>query len=203
MLGHSSSRRHVRHNDNEPCLAYSSSMNVHRGYDVIGQVFTDHFKAAAHSIFKLGVLQNYIGEDAGLSWRTWEAGKFDESMQLARSDPRYISWMRLCHESPASITRAQVVERPLTPYTAWELALFAEYQKQGAEKVYFTEAAHLLGKAALPDSDIVIFDDQRVLQWLYIPDSHGLVDGGTIWDAAEGDDISQFIALRQAVLDQA
>lgn len=151
----------------------------------------------------VGVLQNYVGEDASPSWRAWEAGRQQESMQCVLDDPRYRDWIQMCQESPATFTRVQVTEPPLTPYAAWQLALFAEYQKQGIEKVYSVKSARLLGKVALPHSDVIIFDNQRVLQWSYVSDSYGTVDGGTIWDVADGDDISEFLSLRQVILDQA
>lgn len=124
-------------------------------------------------------------------------------MQLVSGDARYADWIQKRKESPATFTRVQVIERPLSVYTAWQLALFTEFQRQGIEKAYSIESACLLGKTALPESDIVIFDDRRVLQWSYTPDRQGLVDGGIIWDVAAGDDIEQFLALRQDVLDQA
>jgi len=177
-------------------------IKVH-GYDKIGQVFTDYFTEARSNIFKLGVLKNYVDEDDSQSWRAWEAGRQQESMRLVSDEARYKDWIQKRKKSAATFTRVQVIERPLSTYTAWQLALFAEFQKQGIEEAYSVESAHLLGKLVLPESDIVIFDDQRVLEWSYAPDSQGKVDGGTIWDKAAGDDIEEFLALKKAVLDQA
>jgi len=173
------------------------------GYDEIGRVFTDYFTEARNNIFKLGVLQGYVDEDNSSSWRAWEAGKGQESMQLVSDDARYKDWIQKRKESPATFTRVQVIEQPLSVYAAWQLALFAVFQRRGIEEAYSVESACLLGKVSLPKSDILIFDNQRVLQWSYVPGSQGLVDGGTIWDVAAGDDIERFLVLRQNVLDQA
>lgn len=166
-----------------------------QGYNEIGQIFTGYFTEARSNIFKLGVLQSYLGEDTSPSWQAWEAGRQDESMQLVFQDPRYIDWIQKRQASPATFERVQVIEQPLTTYAAWQLALFAEYQKLGIEEVYSAESARLLGKVVLPDSDVVIIDNQRVLQWSYAPNSQGQVDGGTIWDVAAGDDISRPISI--------
>jgi hypothetical protein len=176
-----------------------------QGYDEIGRVFTNYFTEAQNNIFKLGVLQDYVDEDASPSWHAWKAGRRQESMQLVSDDARYKDWIQKRKESHAAFTRVQVIEQPLSSssYAAWQLALFAEFQRQGIEEAYSLEATRLLGRAALPESDIVIFDNQRVLQWSYAPDSQGQVDGGTIWDVAAGDDIEQFLALQKDVLDQA
>jgi len=172
-------------------------------YDEIGEVFTDYFTGAQNNIFKLGVLQDYADEDAGLSWQAWKIGERKASMKLVFDDPRYMDWIQARKKSPATFTRVQVTRQPLSVYTAWQLALFAEYQKHGIEDAYSVDAMRLLGKVALPDSDVVMVDNQRVLQWSYAPGSQGQVDGGTVWDTADGDDISQFLNLQQTVMSQA
>ncbi|MET1033457.1 MAG: DUF6879 family protein [Candidatus Saccharimonadales bacterium] len=181
-------------------------MNTIHGYDESGRVFNDYFTAARYSIFKLGVLQSYVGEDTSPSWQSWEMGNREESMRLIFDDPesRYADWMRLCNESRASLTRVQVTESPLTPYADWQLALFQEYQRQGAEQV-FTVSADSLGASALPASDILIFDDRRVLQWTYVEGSQGQVNGAKTWDVMEGDTntVASFLTLRQDIIDQA
>lgn len=177
-------------------------MKIVHGNEDIGRIFTNSCQRAERGIFKLGVLQDYVGEDASPSWQAWDAGDYEQSIPLALSDPRYMDWIAFCKEN-ARFTRVQVVDGSENPYAAWQLALFAEYQKQNAEKVFLVESACLLGKVALPESDIVIFDDQRVLQWSYIPESGGKVNGGKVWDVLEGDDISGFLTLRQEVLDHA
>lgn len=166
--------------------------------------FTDLCRKAERTIFKLGVLQNYVGEDASASWQTWEARGADyanASMQLMHNDPRYITWMQFCREN-APMTRLQIVETPLTPYAEWQLAVFREYQKEPrAERVHIV-TAESLGGLVLPPSDILIFDNESVLQWTYVPNSDGKVEGGIIWNASEGDDMSNFLALRDDLLDR-
>lgn len=173
-------------------------MNTIHGYDEIGNEFTQRCKKSKEGIFKLGVLQNYTGEDASDSWAKWDARYPKESMRLMHQDQRYVDWMQFCKEN-APMTRVQIIEPSLTKYAEWQLAVFREYQKEKAEKVRLINA-ELLGGLALPASDLVIFDDESVLQWSYEPDSDGKVDGGTVFDVSKGDDIGYFLALRDNLL---
>lgn len=184
-----------------------------RGYDEIGRKFNEFFDEAKEDIIKLGVLDDYKGEYDGEPLKLWEDGKHKESIQLALEDERHRAWIKRCKDwkerrgDSAEFTRVQMVGEQLSTYDAWQLALFAEYQKQGAERVFTVDRKRLLGAAALTKveltSDLLFFGKRHVLQWSYEKGSKGKVNGGTIYDVKAGDDISEFIALKEIALDLA
>ncbi|HSX07694.1 MAG TPA: hypothetical protein VLG11_02275 [Candidatus Saccharimonadales bacterium] len=176
-----------------------------RTYDTkesAGTAFNRMLDMAKHSVFKLGVHQNYEGEDSSASWGAWRSGAHEDSIWLMYQEPRYTDWIERCiglRNRGVKFTRAQIVDVPLSDYTQWMLSVFREYETMGAEKVVTATTEQVRG-LALPPNDFVIADDALVLQWDYASGTQGEVSGARLMEPADGPQFAAYLVLRDTVL---
>lgn len=93
-----------------------------------------------HEWFKLEVLQDYGGQDDNPSLRSWLAGDHRTSLELlAQMDT---GWRARCQEKVSRgvlLRRVRIVERPFTPYTAWEMGYYRHTNIPGGEQVLLVD----------------------------------------------------------------
>jgi len=176
-------------------------VEYYSGHTLIGKIFTQLFVAAKNEIFKLGVFQEYPGEDASPCRHAWEQGDYQQSIELFADDNRYKEWIALCLASPARVIRGQIVVEPWRPYLEWSLLCpFQQYQKHGAENLYILTDQNYRKAAgpSLPTSDFLVFDGTKALQWQCADD--GNVIGGWTWDVDAGDNITAFLDVQDVFM---
>lgn len=149
--------------------------------------------------FKVEVLQDYSGEDAGPSLNQWLKGYKEQSIQLMKLGD-YSEWIQDCQKKlnqGVNLIRIHVTEEPLTPYMEWELQHYkiVNIPKCG-EKVHLVSRSDIL-ELELPAGDLMIFDKKRVVVNKY--NSRGLMTHQTFYD--ENDDINKFLELRKMLME--
>lgn len=180
-------------------------MRFYRTKESAGAAFNAVLDKAEHSVFKLGVRQNYEDEDNSASWGAWCNGAYEDSMCLVYQEQRYIDWMSRCMElrnRGVKFTRAQVIDVPLSNYAQWSLSVFRQYEEVGAERVV-TVKTEQVRDLALPATDFIIADNTQVLQWEYVPDTQGEVLGAQFIEPADGVKFTAYLALRDVILNRA
>lgn len=148
--------------------------------------------------FKVEVLQDYSAEDKSPSLEAWMAGDKEKSLELLGKDSN--EWNDACREKAEAgvrLTRIHVVDYPLSDYVQWEIEVYKTHNvPHGRENVYLIDRKNLEG-LDLPAGDCMIFDKKRVVVNDY--DETGYAYQQTFYD--DGDDIEQFLNLREALLD--
>lgn len=148
--------------------------------------------------FKLEVLQDYSGEDAGESLGAWLKGDRRLSMQLL--DAESTEWAEKCQEKislGAKLIRIHVVDYPLSDYMQWEIEVYRRRNvRLGGEEVYLLDRRDI-PDVDLPTGDMMMFDENRVVVGHYSPG--GRVESQDFYDA--GDDISGFLSIRARLLE--
>lgn len=147
--------------------------------------------------FKVEVLQDYSGEDAGASLSAWMDGDRERSMQLLSAEPH--EWADDCRrkfENGVRLTRIHVVDYPLSEYVQWEIEVYRNRNiPLGREDVYLLDRKDVAG-LDLPAGDLMMFDRTNVVVGNY--DDSGYSVTKTFYD--ENDDLSKFIDLRDKLL---
>ena len=151
--------------------------------------------------FKVEVLQDYSGEDAGPSLNSWLKGDKEKSIDLIKK-ANYIKWVEGCQKKikqGVKLIRTHVVEEPFTPYIEWEVEHYklVNVPKCG-EKVYLLNRLDITD-LELPAGDLMIFDKKRVVVNKY--NSRGRMTHQTFYD--EADDIARFLELRIELMKRA
>ena len=147
--------------------------------------------------FKIEVLQDYTGEDDSPSLRAWLAGNKEESLTLLRQTT-HSGWRDRCQEKHAAgvlMRRIRIIQKPLYPYTEWEIEFYKHINVPSGEQVFIIdkqEATNL----DLPSGDLMMFDNKRVVICSY--DKTGRVARKTFYD--ENDDITSFLQLKHDLL---
>jgi hypothetical protein len=136
--------------------------------------------------FKIEVLQDYSGEDDCESLQAWLLGDKTRSLDLMRTMPQRAAWEAQCQQKCAEgvqMRRVRIIQRPLTPYTAWELEFYRRANIPGGEEILVVDhddIAHL--HHWLPAGDVMLFDGERAGQCDY--DSSGRMTSETFYDLA-------------------
>lgn len=144
--------------------------------------------------FKIEVLQDYSGEDSGPSLDAWLSGDKEKSIQLMKGDYSK-EWVALCQKSPAQKRRFRIVRTPYTSYTEWEIELYKQVNIPLAGEIVSLVPTEKTGHLNIPDGDVMIFDQKRVVRVYYSPE--GRVEKMDFYD--EGDDTKDFFVLRQEI----
>lgn len=150
--------------------------------------------------FKLEVRQDYTGEDDCPSLRAWVDGERKRSLELLDMQAAQSRWRQRCLRTSSAgilLRRVRVVDWPLQPYTAWEMEYYRRVNIPGGEQVLFVDRDQVAG-LDLPDGDIRMFDDKRLLVGTY--DETGRLVTDALYDTVQGDDITDFLRLKDTVL---
>jgi hypothetical protein len=154
--------------------------------------------------FKVELLQDYTGEDDGESLQAWKAGDKKRSEQLLSTSAGDAEWIKTCRakvRQGVELIRLHAVEEPYTPYLAWELMAYRLKNIPACgEKVSLVPKQKIAG-LDLPPGDLMIFDNKRVVINAY--DDTGLMVRADFYDADGGDDISEFLLLKEELTKQA
>src|SRR5581483_12017974 len=144
--------------------------------------------------FKIEVLQDYSGEDASPSLQAWLAGDKQTSIALM---PKYgKAWIEMCRRIPARKRRFHIIEKPYTPYLEWEIELYKRMNIPLAGEEVFLVPKESVAHLALPDGDVMIFDNKRIVHNHYSPT--GYLEQMDFYE--EGDDITTFRNLKSALV---
>ncbi len=162
-----------------------------------GKLWEAWWDAMEQEWFKVEVLQDYRGEDDSPSLAAWRLGKKEESLILLKNQGLDADWQKaLDTKKHVKKLRFHIIEKPLSSYMEWEIEHYKIYNIPfGGEEIYLVpkeKVRHL----QIPDGDFVIFDNKRVVKNTY--DSTGKVVTYDFYE--EGDDISQFLALKSELL---
>lgn len=147
--------------------------------------------------FKIEVLQDYAGEDDSPSLRAWLAGDRKTSFDLLKQTT-HNGWLTMCQEKHSAgvlMRRIRIIEKPITPYTEWELEFYKHINIRGGEQVFLVDHEAVKG-LDLPSGDLMMFDNKRVAVCAY--DKTGRMVSETFYD--EQDDISKFLRLKDKLL---
>lgn len=160
-------------------------------------VWDEFWDAMESEWFKVEVLQDYSGEDAGESLSSWMAGDRERSIALLRSESN--PWTDDCRkkvESGVKLTRIHVVDYPLSDYIQWEIEVYKNRNiPLGMEEVYLLDRKDI-ASPDLPAGDVMMFDQKNVVVGNYDEDGYAVTQ--TVYD--QNDDISRFLELRTKLL---
>lgn len=151
-----------------------------------------------HEWFKLEVFQDYAGEDNRPSLRAYLAGDPTQGLALLEQEAQQSPWRERCRQKRDQgvlLRRVRILETPHSPYTAWELEYYRLINKPGGEQVFVIDKENISG-LDLPDGDLMMFDNQRVVVNTY--DETMRMDKQTFYD--ENDNIAGFLALKESLL---
>lgn len=151
--------------------------------------------------FKVEVLQDYSGEDAGPSLEAWIKGDKQTSIRLIREE-NHIEWVEDCQKKlkqGVELTRIHLVEEPPTPYLEWEVE---HYKLVNIAKC--GESVYLLNRSEvkdldIPAGDLMVFDKKRAVVNTY--NSRGFMTHETFYD--KDHDIKKFLELRKKLMERA
>lgn len=143
--------------------------------------------------FKIEVLQDYSGEDRGVSLDAWLAGDREKSIQLMGKDEGGREWIKMCKKSPARKRRFHIVEQPHTPYLEWEIELYKRINIPLADEEVFLVPKEKVTHLTIPDGDVMVWDSKRVIRNHYTIE--GLVKSMEFYE--EDDDIHYFFKLQE------
>ncbi len=151
--------------------------------------------------FKVEVLQDYYGEDAGPSLDYWLKGDKKRSINLIKAAD-YSKWVEDCRkklEQGVRLTRMHIVEEPYSPYIEWELEhyKYVNIPKCG-EEIYLVNRLEFKD-SGLPSGDLMIFDKKRAVVNKY--NSRGRMTHQSFYD--ETDKIGRFLELRKTLMERA
>lgn len=147
--------------------------------------------------FKVGVLQNYIGEDDSPSLRAWLAGDKEKSVALIQ-DATHGGWSKLCKEKSDQgvlMRRIRIIEKPLTPYTEWEIEYYKRINIPGGEQIFVVDKQQIEA-LDLPSGDLIMFDNGRAVICGY--DKTGRMAHQDFYD--KHDDMTKFLELKRNLL---
>lgn len=143
--------------------------------------------------FRLEVLQDYSGEDAGPSLDKWLKGDKEGSLALLETEV-HREWVESCQEKLAQgvkLVRIHVAEEPYSPYLEWELMHYEHINvPKCGERVFLVNRTDAAG-LDIPPGDLMIFDNNRAVVNAY--DQTGMMVSETFYD--ENDDVREFIKL--------
>lgn len=164
------------------------------------KMFERFWDEMSQEFFKIEVLQDYTGEDAGPAMDAWMAGDKERARELMREEAKEFVELGK-QKSAVSKTRVHVVETPHTPYMEYELAHYRVVNVPlVGEEVYIVPKVRV-SDLPIPDGDVLIFDQKRAVKFSYT--LAGRMIAADIYDVADGDDISRFLSLREALLARA
>jgi hypothetical protein len=152
--------------------------------------------------FKVEVLQDYYGEDAGPSLDNWLKGNKDLSLKLLKNDISDNEWLKICRnkvKQGVKLLRIHIIEEPLSPYVEWEIEAYkAKNIPFGGEKVHLINRSEVKD-LNIPAGDLMIFDKKRAIVNTY--SGRGRMTHQTFY--GEPDDISHFLGLRKKLIKRA
>jgi len=166
--------------------------------DEAGKLWSLYWFDMKHEWFKIEVLQDYAGEDDSPSLRAWLAGDRQKSLELLKQEAYDNNWRKLCkqkHKQGVLMRRIRIIEKPLTPYTEWELEYYKLSNIPGGEQVFIVDKNSIKG-LNLPSGDLMMFDDQRLVICTY--DATGRMIQQTFYD--EKDNLTSFLELKHDLL---
>ncbi|MBI3255802.1 MAG: hypothetical protein HYZ63_02425 [Candidatus Andersenbacteria bacterium] len=141
--------------------------------------------------FNIEVLQDYSGEDSGPSLSAWLNSDKEKSIKLMSGEMKQL--VEMCQKSTATKRRFRIVQKPLIPYTEWEIELYKQVNIPLAGEQVQLVPAEEVEHLQIPDGDVMIFDQKRVARAYY--NSKGKVEKMDFYD--ETDDITKFLELRE------
>jgi len=165
-----------------------------------GELFDRFWNEMKSEWFKLEVLQDYTAEDDGPSLQAWLKGDRQKALELIKVDPEpdFTQKCRQSVESGVKMLRIHVLERPLTPYMAWELEFYRQISiPLRREQVFLINKAEC-ADLELPSGDFMIFDQQRAVLNEY---QSGRMTHQNFYD--QSDNLEPFLALRAALISRA
>ena len=110
-------------------------------------------------------------------------------------------WAERCKEKSdrgVLMRRIRIIEKPYTPYTAWEIEHYKHINLPSGEQV-FTVAQDDVGDLRLPSGDLMMFDNKRAVVCAY--DQTGRMTHQTFYDESDG--ITMFLQLMHALMNLA
>lgn len=148
--------------------------------------------------FKVEALQSYNAEEAlqSPSYRLWSEGDRSGSIELMRNGGTTIA--KQSDDKHILKRRIHIVERPYSSYLEWEIMHYKLVNIPMRGDRVFLVAADSIRDLVIP-GDFMIFDDEWVANSHY--DKNGIMTGMDFYD--KGEDISQFLKLKQLLLAQA
>ncbi len=91
--------------------------------------------------------------------------------------------------------RIRIIQKPLTPYTEWELEFYKYVNIPGGEQLLAVHKEQV-GNLDIPSGDLMMFDNSRVAICAY--DKTGRMIQETFYD--EGDDMTKFLRHKHDLL---
>ena len=162
-----------------------------------GILWTELWSQLQSEWFKVEVLQDYTGEDAGESLTAWMAGDKQRSIALIKSEPH--DWSDSCRkktETGITLTRIRVIDYHLSEYVKWEIEVYKHRNiPYGKEDIYLIDRANIK-HLPIPSGDIMIFDKSYVVANTY--NGFGYMVSQVFYD--NSDDISPYLELRDELL---
>ena len=152
--------------------------------DEAGKKWDQLWQGMTKEWFKVEVLQDYSGEDAGESLDAWMAGDKERSIQLMKAwTPEWANECRAKVEQGVKLTRIHVVDYPLSDYVQWEIEVYKNRNiPMGGEDVYLLDRKDISG-IDLPAGDLMIFDKKYVVVNEY--DDNGRMTSETFHDESD------------------
>lgn len=160
--------------------------------------FSKYWDSMRFEWFKVEVLQDYAGEDAGPSLESWLDGQKRTSIKLMKANVDY-KWIEQCQNKllqGVKLIRLHIVSTPYTPYIEWEVEHYRHINiKECGEHVYLVDSQKA-SNLDVPKGDFMIFDNKTVALNTY--DGNGTMTHQTFYN--QGDDITRFLELRNKLL---
>ncbi len=164
------------------------------------QLWDQYWQSMKEEWFKVEVRQDYTGEDDSPSLRAWLAGDKEKSVALIL-EAAHSGWSKQYKEKTDQgvlMRRIRIIQKPYTPYTAWEIEHYKRINIPGGEQI-FTIDAQQAKNLKLPSGDMMLFDNRYAVVCGY--DDTGRMSQQTFYD--ENDDITSFLELKSSLLDLA
>lgn len=164
-----------------------------RGKD--DELWNTYWSETKEEWFKVEVLQDYGGEDGGVSLEAWLNGDIKSSLkELDKIGSQ--TWVKEFKQAPFKKIRIHIVEKPYTPYLSWEIEHYKRINIPPAgENVYLVDKVQV-SDLLIPNGDFIIFDQKRVTRNHY--DRSGREYEMDFYE--ETDNIDSFLSLRKELL---
>jgi hypothetical protein len=160
-----------------------------------GQVWNNFWNETREEVFKVEVLQDYSGEDEGLSLAAWLSGNKKLSLQLLGEEFKDNEWAKQFAVKSIKKIRIHIVDQPYTPYLEWEFELYKRFNiPKWGEQVFVVNKGDI-SNLDIPDGDFWIFDNKKVIRYHY---KVSKVYSADIFD--EKDDIDYFLFLKEKLI---
>lgn len=163
------------------------------------ELWETYWSKMSVEFFKVEAVQSYNEEEAlqSPSYRLWSKGDRAGSIELMRKEYD-VAEAKRTQDKHILKRRIHIVESPYSSYLEWEIMHYKLINIPIRGEKAFLVSADSIRDVVIP-GDFMIFDDERVANSHY--DENGLNTGMDFYD--KGEDISQFLKLKQLLLAKA